>query len=313
MDMTYLLWLQDFRLSINDALTPFVNHLSTFAVTYIVLLPVFVYWCLDKKKGLFILYAWKFSQTFNAILKLTACIYRPWIKDSRIIPANNAIARSGGYSFPSGHTMMCTPIYGGLAVITKNKPLKYFLVFMILLTMISRNYLGVHTPQDVLVGFAFGLLALWLTQKAFAYLDTHPEKDVLFMIFAVLAGVGTLVYITYKPYPLDYVDGKLLVDPVKMQIDSWGDAGGFAVFGVLWYIESHFIKFTPTGWNFKGILICVIGLIPLGWALVDLDGIMMSTALGPHVGRLVSQIITLSFMMIVWPLVIKFLTGRKAD
>ena len=310
MDITYLLWLQDFRLSINDALTPFVNQLSFFAISYIVLFPVFVYWCLDKKKGLFILYAWKLSQTFNAILKLTACIYRPWIKDARIIPANNAIVTATGYSFPSGHTMMCTPIYGGLAAITKNKAVKYFLVCMILLTMLSRNYLGVHTPQDVLVGFVFGLFALWIAQKAFAYLDKHPEKDVLFMVFAVLAGVGTLVYVSYKPYPLDYVDGKLLVDPSRMTIDSWGDAGGFAVFGILWYIESRFIKFEPAGWNFKGILICVIGLIPLGWALANLDGVMKYT-MEVHLARLVSQTIMLCWMMIVWPLVIKMFTGKK--
>ena len=311
MDITYLLWLQDFRLSINDALTPFVNQLSFFAISYIVLLPVFVYWCLDKKKGLFILFAWKFSQTINAILKLTACIYRPWIKDARILPANNAIVTATGYSFPSGHTMMCTPIYGGLAVITKNKALRWVWIALILLTMLSRNYLGVHTPQDVLVGFVFGVLAIYLAQKIFAYLDKHPEKDVMFMVFAVLAGVLTLVYVSYKPYPMDYVDGKLLVDPSKMTIDSWGDAGGFAVFGILWYIESRFIKFEPAGWNFKGIVICAIGLIPLGWALQNPDFIMMKM-MEPHLGRLVSQTITLSYMMIVWPLVIKLFTRKKA-
>ncbi len=311
MDITYLLWLQDFRLSINDALTPFVNQLSFFAISYIVLLPVFVYWCLDKKKGLFILFAWKFSQTINAILKLTACIYRPWIKDARILPANNAIVTATGYSFPSGHTMMCTPIYGGLAVITKNKALRRVWIALILLTMLSRNYLGVHTPQDVLVGFVFGVLAIYLAQKIFAYLDKHPEKDVMFMVFAFLAGVLTLVYVSYKPYPMDYVDGKLLVDPSKMTVDSWGDAGGFAVFGILWYIESRFIKFEPTGWNFKGIVICAIGLIPLGWALANPDFIMMKM-MEPHLGRLVSQTITLSYMMIVWPLVIKLFTRKKA-
>lgn len=313
MDITYLLWLQDFRLSINDALTPFVNQLSYFAISYILLLPLFVYWCLDKKKGLFILFAWKLSQTMNAILKLTACVYRPWIRDSRIIPANNAIATAGGYSFPSGHTMMCTPLYGGLAVITKNKAMKLFWFALIILTMISRNYLGVHTPQDVVVGFVFGLLALWIGQKVFAYLEEHPEKDVMIMILSALAGVLTLVYVTYKPYPMDYVDGKLLVDPVKMQIDSWGDAGGFASFAVMWYIESRFVKFTPTGWNVKGIVLAIVGMIPYCWMLDNLNGVT-SGMFGAHWGRFASQTVMLFYMMVVWPLVIKIFTGNaKTD
>ncbi|MBQ7220666.1 MAG: phosphatase PAP2 family protein [Synergistaceae bacterium] len=310
MDITYLLWLQDFRLSINDALTPFVNQLSYFAISYIILFPVFVYWCLDKKKGLFVLFAWKLSQTFNVILKLTACVYRPWIRDARIVPANNAIVTATGYSFPSGHTMMAAPIYGGMAVLTKNKALRWFWVIMILLTMISRNYLGVHTPQDVLVGVLFGIFAIYIAQKVFAYLDAHPEKDLLIMILCAVAGILTLVYITYKPYPMDYVDGKLLVDPVKMQVDAWGDAGGFTAFAVMWYIESRFIKFAPTGWNMKGIVLCVVGMLPLAWAVANLDGIVMSQ-LGSHVGRLVSQIIMLFYIMVLWPLVIKLFTGRK--
>ena len=80
MDIQYLLWLQDFRNSINGALDPFVEWISLFGVRTILLLPALVYWCLSKRKGLFILYAWKISQTINALVKLTVCVYRPWVR-----------------------------------------------------------------------------------------------------------------------------------------------------------------------------------------------------------------------------------------
>lgn len=54
MDIEYLLFLQNFRNSINDALTPFMEGISFFAVNYIILLPAFLYWCIDKRKGLFV-------------------------------------------------------------------------------------------------------------------------------------------------------------------------------------------------------------------------------------------------------------------
>ena len=97
MDITYLLWLQDFRNGIDNALTPFMEWFSYFGISYIVLFPVFVYWCLDKRKGLFIFSALKISHTFNSMVKLTACIYRPWIRDARIIPAGDAITTATGY------------------------------------------------------------------------------------------------------------------------------------------------------------------------------------------------------------------------
>ena len=312
MDITYLLWLQEFRISINDALTPFVEPLSLFAVRGIVLLPVFVYWCLNKKKGLMIFFAWKLSQTINGIIKLTACVYRPWIRDSRIIPAGDAITTATGYSFPSGHTMMCTPIYAGLAKCTKNRLLQVIFIAAILLTMFSRNYLGVHTPQDVLVGFVFGLLSLWIADKAVAYLDKHPEKDILVMILCALAGILTLVYVTYKPYPMDYVDGKLLVDPAKMRVDVWGDAGGFAVFALTWFIESRFIKFEPTGVNAKGIILYVIGAIPLFWIINNMKGVV-TPMLGAYLGKFVAQGTILFYIMVFWPIVIKLFSGKKTN
>ena len=310
MDITYLLWLQDFRNSINDALTPFMEWISYFGVREVLLLAVFIYWCIDKRKGLFILFAWKISQTLNAIVKLTACVYRPWVRDARIIPAGDAIKSAGGYSFPSGHTMMAAPILGGVAVSFANKFLRFLCIAGILLVMFSRNYLGVHTPQDVVIGALLGFLGIYISGRLLNYMDKHPEKDNLVMFLSGLAGVLTLVYVSYKPYPMDYVDGKLLVDPVKMTVDAWGDAGGLAVLAIAWYIEKRFVKFTPTGFNVKGVILCIIGLIPLWWGVYSLRGVV-SGVLGKHLGKLAAQSIMLFYIMIIWPLVLKMFARKS--
>ncbi len=55
MDIDILLALQEFRFLINDALTPFMEMISLFAVTYLVIVPALVYWCVDKRSGLYAL------------------------------------------------------------------------------------------------------------------------------------------------------------------------------------------------------------------------------------------------------------------
>ena len=311
MDIQYLLWLQDLRNSLNGALDPFMEWISLFGVRTILILPAFVYWCISKRKGLFILYAWKISQTINSIVKLTACIYRPWVRDARIIPAGDSIKTASGYSFPSGHTMMAAPIYGGMATCTKNKLARAFWVVMILVLMFSRNYLGVHTPQDVVVGCVLGVLSLYIAHWALGYIDRHPEKDGLVMLISGLAGILTLAYVVYKPYPMDYVDGKLLVDPVSMQVDAWGDAGAMATFALCWYIESRFIKFKETGFNAKGIILCVVGMIPLYWLIWNIGGVM-SGIFGAHVGKFMAKSAQIVYIMVIWPIVIKLCSGKRS-
>ena len=202
MDITYLLWLQDFRNSIDNALTPFMEGFSFFAISYIILLPVFVFWCLDKRKGLFILFAWRISQTINAAVKLTACVYRPWVRDARIIPAGNAIATAGGYSFPSGHTMMSVPIYGGLALYARKiKWLCWLFILAILILMFSRNYLGVHTPQDVLVGLVLGCLSICIADYTFKCIDRNPECENKILIAELIFALAVFAYVNLKSYP----------------------------------------------------------------------------------------------------------------
>ncbi len=69
------------------------------------------------------------------------------------------------FSFPSGHALFATCFFGGLAVLfsarVRSAPLRAAVwlgaVAAIVLIGVSRIYLGVHYPSDVLAGFAAGI------------------------------------------------------------------------------------------------------------------------------------------------------------
>lgn len=314
MDISYLLFLQDFRNSIHDAWTPFMEWMSLFSITYLMLIPVFIYWCVSKRKGLYVLASFFTCVAINSVIKLTACVYRPWIRDSRIIPAGNAISTAGGYSFPSGHTTTATPIYGGLAVnFWANKSTKWLSVLCVvalLITCFSRNYLGVHTPQDVIVGLGLGILTLWGMARLFNYLSLHPEKENNFLLGAFIAGALAIVYITCKPYPLDYIDGKLLVDPQRMMNDAYKDIGVLMAFCPARYIERRWIKFQETGLHLKGITWGLIGMIPAYLILKYVQAPLISW-MGPHWGRFAFAVVLVFYVITLYPWVISRLFKHK--
>ena len=306
MDIEYLLWLQNLREASNNVLTPFMQGVSDFAVGSLLLVPIFIYWCINKRNGLFVIASYGLSEFINAVVKLTACVYRPWIRDARIIPAGNAIQSAVGYSFPSGHTMAAAPTYGALGVLGRKKSFLIPLIcgLAILTTMLSRNYLGVHTPQDVGVGMILGLFSVYIASKTFAYLGKHSEKENYFICAGLLLCVIALIYINFKSYPMDYIDGKLIVDPKKMFPDSFGDIGYFA--GVLAgrYIEKNFVKFSSTGLNFKGILFAVIGLV-IYELIHQYFRVYIRQCLGSDWGNLVAKFLMSFFAVAVWPIVLK--------
>ena len=179
MDMDILAALQSFRGGAGAFLADFLSKMTFLGElnTALVIMAV-VYWCVSREFGAYLLMGWSGNRLVNGALKVTFCAYRPWIRDPRIVPYGNSMSTATGYSFPSGHTMNASSVFGGGAV-RRDMPRALRAVLGILLALVgfSRLYLGVHTPQDVLVGAAAGLLVMALTARLMRWIAAHPEKD----------------------------------------------------------------------------------------------------------------------------------------
>lgn len=98
------------------------------------------------------------------------------------------LVEQGGYAYPSGHAMGGVIVYGGLLFLliryfnTKYRDwqigkwlLSLFIGLLILAIGLSRIYLGVHFPSDVIGGFSLGLSWLSLSIAIFGLSFTWEE------------------------------------------------------------------------------------------------------------------------------------------
>ena len=181
------------------------------------------------------------------------------------------------------------------------------MILFVLLTAFSRNYLGVHTPQDVLVGLLVSALGLFLAAKLFQYLEKNPEKEDWFLLGGFLFCCAAIAYITFKPYPMTYdAEGKLLVDPQKMMNDGYGDIGKAMGFIIARFVEKNWIKFQPLKKNWLSAVLCVIFLIPMVY-LKDLFRPVLTSWLGNHWGKLVFSLVYAFYYIALIPLVLKLI------
>lgn len=306
MDISILLFLQNIREAIGGCLNDFFVFISAVAVDYYILVPaLIIYWTIDKNKGTRVLCTWGSSLCLGAVLKGTFCVYRPWIKDPRVQPPAEIFAGATGYSFPSGHSFSSGGFWNGLAFAYKeNKKLIRFAIVMVALTMFSRIFLGVHTPQDILVGCAISLICAWGISKVLNWVDANPDKDWVVMLVATVIAAAVLCYLKFKSYPMDYVDGKLLVDPKKMSVDGFKDPG--LAYGIIlgWFLERRFVKFDTAGTTEQKLSRAMVGgLIAVFWYLAVAKPI--GKACNMSIVYFICQASTPILMMAVYPLFFK--------
>ncbi|WP_366293957.1 phosphatase PAP2 family protein [Paenibacillus sp. AN1007] len=134
------------------------SELQVVVITVIVMFVLYAF-LRHRSELLFLASVLAGSTLLNTVIKLVFQRARPTI---------NRIIEVSGYSFPSGHSMAAFSLYGGLAfLIWKHIPSFAGRVCMIaasaafiLMIGISRIYLGVHYPSDIVGGYF--LSGCWL-------------------------------------------------------------------------------------------------------------------------------------------------------
>ena len=176
---------------------------------------------------------------------------------------------------------------------------------LIALTCFSSNFLGVHTPQDVIVGFSEALIIILFVGMAQKKINGDDKILDILSLVGVAAVIGTLIYIQVKPYPMDYADGALLVDPNKMMNDCFKACGAFLGFLAGSYIERHYIHYEiPEGAKNLPILGFVGFLIAFSWKEYFAPATIVA-AFGGHWGNLIARCILWFFVVAVWPVFIR--------
>lgn len=267
MDIDYLIFLQNLRESTGDFFSPFLSWVSKFSVGFWpIAIMCIVYWVFDRKGGKRILAGFGCGLLMNGFLKLVFCVYRPWIRDPRVEPYGDSKVAATGYSFPSGHSTFATATFGGVGVWARkrNKFISCILFILVILTLFSRNYLGVHTPQDVIVGFCATALIMFIAAKIENWTDENPERDKIVIIGGIIICIALALFYEFKSYPLTYLsDGSLLVDPKKMKADSFEGLGFIFSFVICRYFERRNFSFdTEIEWKDR-FIIGVLALVPL--------------------------------------------------
>jgi len=174
-DHSVSLWLHDFDSPTLDGVMRAFTFLGSGAVV-IGVVALVATWGLQHRRravvGVLVAVA-AVAEGLNVLLKLFFHRSRPDLILEIVAPES--------YSFPSGHAMLSTAVYGMTTLIVAQLqprfrlPLYIGTPFLILFIGISRVYLGVHWPTDVLAGFAAGGLVLIAGKLALGRL--HPPTS----------------------------------------------------------------------------------------------------------------------------------------
>lgn len=295
--MGFLYLLEKIRIPVLNELMLLVTLLGE--ETAFLVIALIVFWCVDKKRGYLLMAVGFVGTVLNQFIKMACMVPRPWVKDPNFTILEQAREAAAGYSFPSGHTTMAVGTFGSLAATEKRKWLMAIFISLAVLVGFSRMYIGVHTPEDVLVG-ALTALVLIFAFKPILY--SHSKKATMILLGVMVAlAVAFVAYVELYPFPENF-------DPHNMQS---GIKNAYTMLGCMvgalcvYIVEERFVRFNEKGaWWVQ--LIKIAGGI--GVVLAVKEGLRTPLELlcGGHMAaRAIRYYLIVLVAGVVWPMTFK--------
>jgi membrane-associated phospholipid phosphatase len=138
---------------------------------FMLALPI-LYWCVDSMLGIQVALILLVNANINSALKLAFHGPRPYWFSPKVSP----LAAETSFGNPSGHAQAAVAVWGLLAAYLRKWWVWLIVILLIFMIGLSRLYLGIHFPQDVLFGWLIGGLMLWLTLRFWDPLIAWAKK-----------------------------------------------------------------------------------------------------------------------------------------
>jgi len=294
--MQLLYWFEGIRTPFLDAFFSTLTHLGS--ETLFMVIAVSVFWCVSKYQGYYLMTVGFFGTILNQFLKLACRISRPWVRDPNFTIVEAARADAGGYSFPSGHTQSVTAALGCPARFTSKRWLRAVLIVLILLTSISRMYLGVHTPADVGFSLVVGVAMVFVFYPMFQKGESRPGFLYGMLAALTLCALANVLYVELFPWPAD-IEEENLVSGIKNAYLLLGSSNAMLVSA---YWERTRVRFDVKAPLWAQILKVVLGLLGMVAIKTVLKPVLNALLAGHPIAHAIRYFAMVCFAVCIWPL-----------
>jgi membrane-associated phospholipid phosphatase len=244
-----------------------------------------LYWSINAKAGLRLGLILMASSGLNYLFKLALRSPRPYWYDGRVL----ALSAEGTFGVPSGHAQNAVVLWGFGAHAVRKKWAWAGAGFLIFFIGLSRLYLGVHFPHDVITGWLIGIIVLWLFYKlepaGTRWLVLLPRKSQLLLAFLTsmsLLGAAFLARLNLEGWTLPELWALTAaeaapdagpINPLTLAAVFSG-AGGFFGLAVGAILLSWGGGYSAAGTAYQRLLRMPVGLVGAGIIYIGL-GLLM--------------------------------------